>query len=120
MGRTQQIGQAAELLAEAYLRDQGLTPVARNVHFKTGELDLVMQDASGLVFVEVRSRNSNRFGGAAASITAAKQRRLINSALLYCQRNGIDLPWRIDVIAITRLPGQPEPEIHWIPSAVCS
>lgn len=74
-------GEAAEDRALRYLQARGLSVIARNYRCKTGEIDLVMRDVAGtLVFVEVRARvarSAQRFGGAAASVTPAKQRRLI-------------------------------------------
>lgn len=115
---TQKSGFRAEEAAEIYLESKGLQAVARNVHFKTGELDLIMQDKQTLVFVEVRYRKSKEFGSPAETVTASKQRKLIRSALLYCQKYNIRSPWRIDVVAICDRPDYPEKEIHWIPSAI--
>ena len=115
---TQNTGYHAEEIAECYLQQQGLIPVERNVHFKTGELDLVMQENNTLVFVEVRYRKSSHFGSAAETVTRSKQQKLIRSAQLYCQQHQIKKPWRIDVIAITGHEHQQGQEIHWIPSAV--
>lgn len=120
MGQTQQIGQGAEDLAEAYLIQQGLQPITRNVHFKTGEIDLIMRDQQSLVFVEVRFRKNSRFGSALESITRNKQQKLIRSALLYCQKHQIHSPWRIDVVAITPATPEREQQIDWIPSAISS
>jgi putative endonuclease len=68
------VGQAAESRAEAFLKTQGLTLVARNWRCRFGEIDLVMQDGSTLVFVEVRLRSRSDFGGAAASVTPPSRR----------------------------------------------
>lgn len=115
---TQNTGYQAEEVAEQYLQQQGLKPIERNVHFKTGELDLVMQDKNMLVFVEVRYRKSSHFGSAAETVTHSKQQKLIRTALLYCQKNQIQTPWRIDVIAITGIKKHQNAKIHWIPSAI--
>lgn len=97
---TQAQGQAGEDLALAYLQRQGLTLVARNFRCKGGEIDLIMQDAGSLVFVEVRQRANARHGGAAASVTAAKQRRLTLAAQVYLQRYRMPPACRFDVVAI--------------------
>jgi putative endonuclease len=73
--------QALELLVRA-----GLTPLARNLRAAPGEIDLALRDGDTLVLVEVRSRASRSYGGAAASIDAAKQRRLSNAAALLLPR----------------------------------
>lgn len=73
-------GDAAEDRALAFLVGQGLSLVERNVASRLGEIDLVMRDPEGIVFVEVRSRARSDFGGAAGSVGAAKQRRLQREA----------------------------------------
>ncbi len=101
-------GEAGEDRALRYLQARGLSAVARNYRCKTGEIDLVMRDAAGtLVFVEVRARvarSTQRFGGAAASVTPAKQRRLIAAAedfLAHHAGRPDEVPaCRFDVIAI--------------------
>jgi putative endonuclease len=76
-------GEAAENLAAAFLLREGLTLVERNFHCRFGEIDVIARDGATLVFVEVRMRTSERFGGAAGSITAAKRARLLRTARLY-------------------------------------
>jgi len=76
-------GAAAEHAAEQWLLQRGLTTVARNWRCKAGEIDRIMFDGKTLVFVEVRCRSNPDFGGAAASVTRAKQRRLLRAAELY-------------------------------------
>jgi putative endonuclease len=93
-------GQAGEDAALAYLQQQGLALVMRNFRCKSGEIDLIMQDQGSLVFVEVRKRASGDFGGAAASITPAKQRRLLRTAQYYLLRYRTQPACRFDVIAI--------------------
>lgn len=73
-------GAAAEALAADFLAGRGLSIVARNVRCRRGEIDLVCLDRGTLVFVEVRLRTGNRFGGAAASITARKRERIVHAA----------------------------------------
>lgn len=105
-------GEQAESRALAYLERQGLVLVVRNYRCKGGELDLVMRAPDGtLVFVEVRSRSSDRFGGAAASITPTKQRRILQAANHYLAT--LDRPprCRLDVVAIGPR------GIEWLPGA---
>src|ERR1044072_679376 len=73
-------GVAAEELAAAFLQEHGLRIIARNYRCRLGEIDLVALERGTTVFVEVRQRSSSAFGGAAASITARKQARLIRAA----------------------------------------
>ena len=76
-------GGDAENLAADFLQRQGLMLVTRNYRCRFGEIDLIAQDGKTLVFVEVRMRSSDRFGGAAASITSAKQAKLLRAARHY-------------------------------------
>ena len=73
-------GASAEALAAAHLERHGLTVLARNVRCRGGEVDLIAADGAVVVFAEVRLRSNARFGGAAASITATKQRRIVVAA----------------------------------------
>lgn len=72
----------------------------RNWRCKGGEIDLVMRDGATLVFVEVRARGSMGYGGAAASITAAKQARVILAARHYLAAKGLDVPCRFDAVLV--------------------
>ena len=72
----QERGRQWEDAALAYLLLQGLVLLERNYLCRGGELDLIMRDGDGVVFVEVRLRSGAAFGGALASITPAKQRRM--------------------------------------------
>ena len=76
-------GQQAEDLAARFLARRGLSILARNYRCRGGEIDLICHDGRSLVFVEVRLRRNLRFGGAAASITAAKRRRIVLAAQHY-------------------------------------
>jgi putative endonuclease len=93
-------GSAGEDAALAHLEQNGLTLLQRNFRCKGGEIDLVMTERATLVFVEVRKRADTRHGGAAASVTAHKQRRLILAAQIYLQRYKMPPACRFDVVAI--------------------
>ena len=101
---TKQKGDAAEDRALLYLQTQGLQLVHRN--YRTpgrggGEIDLVMRDRDGtLVFVEVRKRRNTQHGGALASITLVKQRRIVFAARHYLLKLSRVPPCRFDVIAL--------------------
>jgi len=73
-------GVVAEKKALTYLLDQGLTLLHQNYYCRFGEIDLIMLDQDTLVFIEVRYRNNNKFGGALASINQTKQRKIIKTA----------------------------------------
>ena len=96
----QEGGQDGEEAARAYLGGHGLTLLERNFRCKGGEIDLIMQDGGTLVFIEVRKRADLRHGGAAASVTHAKQARLIIAAQTYLQRHPRPPACRFDVVAI--------------------
>lgn len=96
----QRLGQQGEDRALAYLQQQGLRLLERNFRCKLGELDLIMQHGAALVFVEVRQRTSARYGGAAASVTPAKQRRLLRAAQYFLLRYAELPPCRFDLLAI--------------------
>ena len=99
---TRQQGSGWERAAESFLRKQGLKTVHKNFHGRFGEIDLVMSDTDTVCFVEVRFRKSLNFGGASASITAAKQRRIVKTALFYLGVNKslLNRPLRFDVLLI--------------------
>jgi putative endonuclease len=96
----QQQGQHWEQVARVWLERRGLRLVEANFRCKGGEIDLVMRDGDELVFVEVRQRADRRHGGAAASITPAKLRRLARAAQYYLLRFPHTPPCRFDVVAI--------------------
>ena len=74
------IGKSYEARAESWLVSNGLETIARNYRCRLGEIDLIMRDAGILVFVEVRFRSNDSFGGPFESITARKQKRIILAA----------------------------------------
>jgi putative endonuclease len=106
------LGQTAESRAAAFLQAHGLRLVARNWRCRFGEIDLVMQDGAILVFIEVRLRSRSDFGGAAASVTPAKQKKLLAAARQYLTTLNTLPPCRFDVVALS---GSASPE--WIRNA---
>jgi putative endonuclease len=97
------VGDDAERIAEQYLHEHGLKTIARNYQCRYGEIDLIMQDGEVLVFAEVRYRASKDFGGAAASIHVAKQRRIIAAAGHYLTAIRQPPPCRFDAILLNKL-----------------
>ena len=85
----------------------------QNYRSRFGEIDLIMQDGAELVFVEVRLRSSNAFGGAAASITPAKQKKLARTAEDYLMRHGTS-PCRFDAVLLEALDVR---RLQWIRNA---
>ncbi len=90
-------GNAAEAAAARLLEARGLRVIERNFRVKGGEIDLVCRDGAATVFVEVRLRTRQDYGGAAASITATKQARLILAARHWLARHG-EAPCRFDAV----------------------
>ena len=107
----QAAGGAGEERAEELLARNGLAIVARNYRTKAGEIDLIARDGPTLVFVEVRLRSARAFGGAAASVTPRKQRRIVAAARQFLMRVSPLPPCRFDVIALDA--GEPQ----WIRGA---
>ncbi|HWU68840.1 MAG TPA: YraN family protein [Stenotrophobium sp.] len=95
-------GAAAEDLALRHLQAQGLKLLARNWRCAGGELDLVMRDRDTLVIAEVRKRSSTAFGGAAASVDARKQARIVHATRLFlaAHRDHAQDAVRFDVVAL--------------------
>jgi putative endonuclease len=106
-------GARAEALAAAFLERSGLAVLERNFRVRGGEIDLVCREGKTLVFVEVRLRRNGEFGGAAASITAGKRRRLILAARHYLARQP-DADCRFDCVLMDALN---ESAIEWIKNA---
>lgn len=104
MSERRAAGEAGEQLALEHLERRGLRLLARNVHARGGEIDLVMLDGNTLVFVEVRSRSARGLVSALESITPAKRRRLLMAAQTFLARypQHAARPCRFDVVAITR------------------
>jgi putative endonuclease len=106
-------GEAAEALAAGFLRSQGLAIIERNYRCRFGEIDLVAREGETLVFVEVRRRTGESFGGAAESITRAKRARLLAAARHYLARTRSRAPCRFDAVLVR---GEP-PRLDWIRNA---
>jgi putative endonuclease len=106
-------GKRAEALAADYLQARGLRLLQRNYSCRLGEIDLVLADGPVLVFVEVRLRRSAAYGGAAASITAAKRRRILRAARHYLSGKS-ERPCRFDVILLDALDAA---RIEWLRDA---
>jgi putative endonuclease len=97
----QTLGKEGEDLACAELRRRGYAILARRFRTRYGEIDIVARDGLTLVFVEVKARRDERFGGAAAAVTARKQLRIARMAADYLVRHHmVDVPARFDVVAI--------------------
>ena len=107
-------GALAEQLAAQYLQQQGLKLLQTNYRSRFGEIDLILQEGDTHVFVEVRLRSNAAFGGAAASIDARKQAKLLKTAQFYLSEFKLMPPCRFDVVLMQSIdPNQ----IEWIKNA---
>jgi len=105
-------GDEGELQALRHLEQAGLSLIQKNFSCKGGELDLIMRDGNDVVFVEVRTRASMQFGGAIASITPAKQRKMLHAAQVFLLQLKQQPACRFDVIAIEA------GTIHWLQNVI--
>lgn len=111
-------GAWGERMAAEYLENQGVKILEINIQTPYGEIDLIGEDNNQLVFIEVKTRRSKRFGDPEVSVNFRKQDHMINSALFYLQdKNLLDSEWRIDVVTLCAIPSQPI-EIRWFKNAV--
>jgi len=98
----QRFGQSAEVLAEQFLRKKGYRILERNVRLPGGELDIIVRHGDILVFVEVKARRTDKYGGAPYAIHRRKEQRLIQLAAQYMAHYKHDRsdhePCRFDVI----------------------
>jgi|SRR5450631_1526598 putative endonuclease len=111
-------GLAAEQLAVEYLQVRGLKILARNLRCRAGEIDLVCLDSGVLAIVEVRQRERADFGGALASVTWAKRRKIIRATQYFLQR---EKQWRhfslrFDVLGVEGLPDGAH-RVEWVKDA---
>jgi len=111
-------GKATEEFAKQYLIQQGLNFIESNVHCRQGEIDLVMRDHDTLIFVEVKYRKNNSFGGAIAAVSQAKQNKIKHCVSFFLQKSNLNeynTPCRFDVIA---LDGDiTQPQVTWLKNA---
>jgi putative endonuclease len=104
-------GRIGEDLAHRYLRRKGCTVVARNYRPRSGhgEIDLVVRDREKLVFVEVKTRESEAFGEPERAVDAEKQLHLLSAAREYARRANVE--WqqvRFDIVSVVLSPRRVE------------
>jgi putative endonuclease len=106
------LGQKGEELAISRLKALNYKILERNFKCRLGEIDIIARDKSTLVFIEVKTRATRDFGGAAAAVHERKQRQLSKVALTYLsQKNLYHIPARFDVVAVELLPPSPRIEV---------
>ena len=112
------IGKVTEEFAKQYLVQQGLVFIDNNVHCRQGEIDLVMQEGQTFVFVEVKYRKNNHFGGAISAVSQAKQHKIKHCVAFFLHKtnlNEYNTPCRFDVIALDGDINQPQ--VTWLKNA---
>ena len=107
-------GAQAEQLAAQFLQRHGLKLLQQNYRCRFGEIDLILQDGDVLVFAEVRMRSRGDFGGAAASINAAKRKKLVRTAQHYLATLAHIPPCRFDAVLLQAADGS---DIEWVRDA---
>ena len=111
------LGKMGEDLACAELGRRGYAVIARGYRTKYGEIDIVARDGETTVFVEVKTRAGDEYGGAAAAVTRRKQRRVAQMAVDYLSRHALhDTPCRFDVVTVDVVDDQP-PRVEVYPHA---
>ena len=107
------LGKLGEDLACAELERLGYAILDRRYRTKYGEIDIVAREAGTTVFVEVKTRVGEQFGGGAEALTAWKQRRITQMAVDYLARHHLhDRPCRFDVVTIEMEGGQPRIQVY--------
>lgn len=108
----QQYGEAGEAIAARLLRKKGYRIIATNYRTRWGEIDIIARDGHTIVFVEVKARQSGRFGAPKEAVTPRKQRRISMVALAYLKTTGqSQAKARFDVVSIRSATQGPEVEI---------
>ena len=104
----QAFGLHGEDLAVRALERAGYAILARRYRVRAGEIDVVALDGRCLVFVEVKSRQNRRFGGAAVAVTPWKRRKIVAVATEYLARHRVDAgACRFDVVTVASEPDGP-------------
>ena len=95
-----EIGNKAETAVAAFLKHRGYKILERNFTSRFGEIDIIAQKNEYLVFIEVKMRRSELYGGGAAAVTKAKQERIRKTAMWYLMQKNIEPPVRFDVAVV--------------------
>ena len=116
MKHNQRIGRWGEQAAAEFLLQRGYVIVAQNVRTPYGEIDMIVKQGDITIFIEVKTRTSNRMGLPEESITPRKRQHMISAAEYYAGESEID-HWQIDVLSIEGRPGA-EPKITYFENAI--
>lgn len=101
-------GEQGEALAQSFLTKLGYHILATNFRYEKSEIDIIAKENDTIVFVEVKTRSSMRFGLPEEAVTEKKQEKLMEGATFYLEENEIKSSFRFDIIAIYLYNGQSE------------
>ncbi len=115
MSDARPLGVRGESIAAGALETRGFTLIARNVRTRSGEIDLIASDAAGLVFVEVKTRATERFGDPWRAVGRTKLDHMKRAALEYLEsRGGAEVDYRFGIVSIVAAPDGSAPRVEWI------
>lgn len=105
--------------AKEFLLQHGLSLLEQNYHCRFGEIDLIMLHQEIVCFIEVKYRNSLKFGGAASAISTQKQKKIVKTALVFISQNRRynQHSMRFDALLMQQQGNTQSPDIEWIQNA---
>ena len=121
VNKTALLGKAGEQFVADYLKSKGYIIIKRNWRdSRYGEIDIVAENHENIVFVEVKTRQSNALVSGIEAVDTKKQRRIKNASYMFMRRLRTTLPSRLDVAEVTLLSendGKFEFQINYIENA---
>jgi len=119
MTHNQTVGSLGESLALDALRRRGYEIIEQNWHCRYGEIDIVARDDGSMVFVEVKTRISLKFGTPEEAVTTHKQARMIRCAEAYVAQHALkEIAMRMDIVAVELTPGRELVRLDIYPNAI--
>lgn len=110
--KAQKFGKQSEALASHYLKLKGYRILESNYRNRIGEIDIIAREGAALVFIEVKARQTGRYGSPKNAVTPAKQAKISNTALAYLKATGqLNAKARFDVVAIDARYDPPDIEL---------
>lgn len=115
-----ELGKIGEGIASDYLVNQQVKIIGRNIRTNYGEIDIIGEKNGVVIFFEVKTRRSEKFGYPEDAVNKRKQEHMVNSAMEYIQTHfDVEIAWRIDVIAV--MIGKDDSiNIDWFDNAIIS
>lgn len=118
MSQSKEVARIGERLAAQYLEERGYQILEHNYRLRTGEIDLIAKEGERIVFVEVKTRRTLKFGVPQAAVTLTKQKQISKLALSYLQTHDmLNVPCRFDVVAIILSSKSTPPKLEHIQNA---